>query len=66
METGKIIKKYRESRHMTQQKLAQAVGVSRGRISRWEHSKGKIMARHLIALSECLHVSCDELLNIKK
>lgn len=51
---------------MTQQKLAQAVGVSRGRISRWEHGKGKIMARHLIVLSECLHVSCDELLNIKK
>ena len=51
---------------MTQQALAEAVGVSRGRIGRWERGKGKIMARHLIALSECLHVSCDELLNIKR
>lgn len=55
------IKAVRVRRGMTQQELADKIGVSVPRISEWENGKYIPNGRHMIRLSEALNTSIDEL-----
>lgn len=55
------IKEIRIKRGMTQQELADAIGVSVPRISEWENCKFITSWKYMLKLSEALNSSVDEL-----
>jgi DNA-binding XRE family transcriptional regulator len=61
--TGATIKQLRESRNLTQAKLAEKVGVSAKTISKWETAKGLPDISLLQPLSKALGISVIELMN---
>lgn len=63
---GKFIKSLRESNHLTQEQLAEELGLTDKSISRWEHGKTMPDISLLCPLSETLGVSVQELLNGRK
>lgn len=63
---GQRIKELRVKIGMSQQRLAEILGVSRPTISQIENDERKIFANELIKLSEIFNTSVDNLLNIEK
>jgi transcriptional regulator with XRE-family HTH domain len=63
---GHRIRELRLKVGMSQQKLAEILGVSRPTISQIENGERKIFADELIKLSETFNISVDSLLNIEK
>jgi len=63
---GRRIKELRSKVGMSQQRLAEILGVSRPTISQIENSERKIFTDELIKLSETFNISVDNLLNIEK
>ncbi len=63
---GQRIKELRVKVGMSQQRLAEILGVSRPTISQIENDERKIFADELIKLSETFNTSVDNLLNIEK
>jgi len=61
LEFGARLKQYRQRKHLTQQELADQLGVSNKSVSRWE-SGGYPDITLLLPLSQALGVSADELL----
>lgn len=61
--TGKIIKKLREKKGVTQLELANNIGVSDKTISKWETGKGLPDISLIEPLSKSLGVSVIELMN---
>ena len=61
--TGAIIKALRESRGLTQQALAERIGVSNKAVSKWETGKGLPDLSLLQPLAQALGVSVVELMN---
>lgn len=59
--TGAMIKRLREERRMTQQQLAERIGVSDKAISKWETGKGYPDISLIEPLSDALGVSVIEL-----
>lgn len=53
----------RKMNHMSQETLAEKLGISRQSISRWENGTALPDANNFLALSKLFHVSTDELLN---
>ncbi len=62
---GEILKELRLERGLGQVELARAIGVSKGTISLWEHSKREPTLSNLIALSAYFSVSIDDLVGNK-
>jgi len=60
---GKFILECRKNKRMTQEELAQKLGVSRKAISRWENGKNMPDYSLLIPLCENLEITIDELIN---
>src|SRR5574344_833086 len=60
---GNNINKYRTERGMSQEKLADSVGVSRQAVSLWELGTVVPNTSRLIEICRVLHVTSDELLN---
>lgn len=60
------LKRYRRERGMTQQELADALGVSNKTISRWESGGGYPDVALLVPLARALNVTVDDLLNEEK
>ncbi len=56
------IKKHREAQHFTQEELANRMHISRQSISKWERGDALPSIENLIALSELLDLSLDELI----
>ena len=56
------LKELRNRAGMSQEKLAERVGVSRQAITKWETDKGAPEMENLLALSDLFGVSVDELL----
>lgn len=62
MTTGQKIAKYRRERGMTQDGLADALGVSRQAVSKWESDAAFPETEKLVRISRLLGCSIDELL----
>lgn len=56
------IKNYRKMSGMSQEKMAEKIGVSRQAITKWENGTGTPDISNLIAIAELFQVSLDELL----
>lgn len=63
---GLRIKELREKAGMSQQRLAELMGIKRPTISQIENGERKIYAEELIKLSEILGISVENLLNLEK
>ena len=66
MTIGELLKEARLQAGMTQEKVAEAIGVSRQSISNWENDKTYPDVINVIALSELYQVSLDYLLKGSK
>ena len=62
---GARLRKYRESRGLTQKKFAQLIGVSNARVSNWEQGINRPDADILADICRVLEISPSELLDVK-
>ena len=56
------IREYRKKRRLSQEKLAEMVGVDRSNVAKWEAGVHKPRADMLILLAKVLQCSVDDLL----
>ena len=63
---GKFIAELRKSKNMTQQQLAEKIGVSFKTVSKWETGRGMPELSTLKPLSDELGITINELLNGEK
>ncbi|MDE5911889.1 MAG: helix-turn-helix domain-containing protein [Clostridia bacterium] len=62
MNIGEVIKELRTERDLSQQKLAEAIGVSQKAIDYWERGINEPKASYIARLADFFEVSCDYLL----
>lgn len=63
---GEVLKALRSSRRMTQEYVAEQIGVSRQAVSKWEQGTSEPNTSNLLALSRLFGITVDELLkNVK-
>ncbi|HAB60674.1 MAG TPA: XRE family transcriptional regulator [Lachnospiraceae bacterium] len=60
---GEVLKQHREDCKMTQEFVAEAIGVSRQAVSKWENGTSDPSTSNLIALAKLFHISADDLLH---
>ena len=60
------IKHYRKQAGLSQEKMAEKIGVSRQAITKWENGTGTPDIANLMAISELFQVSVDELMSNEK
>ena len=65
MSFGENLRLMRKARNLTQEQFAEALGVSRQAVSKWEADSGYPETEKLIAISWVLGVSVDKLLDIE-
>ncbi|MBC8591166.1 helix-turn-helix domain-containing protein [Wansuia hejianensis] len=61
MTLGEKIKYYRKNENLSQENLAEKVGVSRQAVTKWESNKSSPSTENLIIISEVLDVSIKDL-----
>ncbi len=66
MSFGKRIKQYRANLGLSQEQLAEKLGVSRQAITKWETGRGMPDVKNMIILAKIFHVTLDELILQKK
>ena len=59
---GETLREYRTSNKMTQEFVAESLGVSRQAVSKWESGKSEPSTSNLIALTKLYKVSAEEVL----
>ena len=59
MRIGEVIKDLRIERGLSQQKLANAIGVSQKAIDYWEGGVNEPKASYIVLLADYFDVSCD-------
>ncbi|MCI2057390.1 MAG: helix-turn-helix domain-containing protein [Oscillibacter sp.] len=62
MNFGEQIKKVRKDRNLTQQDMAEKLGISRQAVSNWENDKNLPDIEMLISMSRVFHLTLDELI----
>ena len=60
---GEVLKQHRESSKMTQEFVAEAIGVSRQAVSKWENGTSDPSTSNLIALAKLFKISTEVLLD---
>lgn len=60
---GEVLKQHREECKMTQEFVAESIGVSRQAVSKWENGTSDPSTSNLIALAKLFNISTDELLH---
>ena len=60
---GEILKQHREECKMTQEFVAEAIGVSRQAVSKWENGTSDPSTSNLVAIAKLFNISAEELLN---
>ncbi len=60
---GEVLKQHREECKMTQEFVAEAVGVSRQAVSKWENGTSDPSTSNLLALAKLYKISPEELIN---
>lgn len=58
---AKRLKKFRKSCQLSQEELAEAIGVSRSMVSSWELGRTDITVKDALKVVEYLNISLDEL-----
>ena len=66
IETANRLLQYRKENNLSQEELAEKIGVSRQAVSKWERSEASPDTDNLIRLAEIYGVSLDEMLTGKK
>lgn len=66
MQIGEIIRKYRKSNHMTQEEMAERLGVSAPAVNKWENGNSMPDIMLLAPITRLLGISLDELLSFEK
>lgn len=66
MTFGERLKRLREQRDISQQKLADIIGVSRAVISSYECNKSKPKFEHIVPISKALNTSPNKLFNVSE
>ena len=59
---GEVIKQHREECKMTQEFVAEAIGVSRQAVSKWENGTSDPSTSNLIAIAKLFNITPEELL----
>lgn len=59
---GKALKEHRVQSHMTQEFVAERLGVSRQAVSKWENGSSDPSTSNLLALAKLYNISAEELL----
>lgn len=62
MKISEAITNYRKEHNLSQEQLANEIGVTRQAISKWEQEKGVPDIENLILLSDEMNISLDELI----
>lgn len=65
MTLGEKLKTHRLDKNLSQEKIAEIVGVSRQAVTKWESNQSAPSAENLIALSSVYGISLDELVDNK-
>ena len=60
---GEALKAYRTSCKMTQEFVAESIGVSRQAVSKWENGTSEPSTSNLLALAKLFGVSVEEILS---
>ena len=60
---GEVLKQHREECKMTQEFVAEAIGVSRQAVSKWENGVSDPSTSNLLELAKLFQISAEELLN---
>lgn len=60
---GEVLKQHREDCNMTQEFVAESIGVSRQAVSKWENGTSDPSTSNLIALAKLLQISAEDLLH---
>lgn len=60
---GEVLKQHREECKMTQEFVAEAIGVSRQAVSKWENGTSDPNTSNLIVLAKLFKISPEELLD---
>lgn len=63
---GEVLKSYRTNCKMTQEFVAESLGVSRQAVSKWENGTSDPSTSNLLALAKLYGVSAEELLSCIK
>ena len=66
IETANRLLQYRKENNLSQEELAEKIGVSRQAVSKWERAEASPDTDNLIRLAEIYGVSLDEMLTGKK
>lgn len=66
IEIANRLVKLRKSNHLSQEALAEKLGISRQAVSKWERAEASPDTDNLILLSKLYHVSLDELLKTEE
>ncbi len=62
IEIANRLVEYRKKNHLSQEEVAEQIGVSRQAVSKWERAEASPDTDNLIALASLYHVSLDELI----
>jgi transcriptional regulator with XRE-family HTH domain len=63
---GERVRKIREALGMTQERLAEILGISRPSVSQIENGKRRLSAEELLKMAKALGASADEILDLKR
>ena len=66
IETANRLIEYRKKNNLSQDQVAEKIGVSRQAVSKWERAEASPDTDNLIMLSKIYNVSLDELINGKR
>lgn len=64
IETANKLLKLRKQHNLSQEELAEKLGISRQAVSKWERAETSPDTDNLILLARLYNVSLDELLNV--
>ncbi len=59
---GEILKQHRENSKMTQEFVAEAIGVSRQAVSKWENGTSDPSTSNLVSLAKLFKISAEDII----
>ena len=66
MKIKEVIRKYRKEKHMTQEEMANRLGVTAPAVNKWESGASSPDIALLAPIARLLDISLDELLSFKE